>query len=82
MSKFGLAGLNQSINAEERANGVRACAIFPGDIDTPLLERRPQPPDAAARSRMLRAQDVAECALLCINLPAQVIVEELIVRPR
>jgi NADP-dependent 3-hydroxy acid dehydrogenase YdfG len=31
---------------------------------------------------MLRAQDVAECALLCINLPAQVIVEELIVRPR
>jgi len=82
MSKFGLAGLNQSINAEERANGVRACAIFPGDIDTPLLTRRPQPPDAAARSRMLRAQDVAECALLCINLPAHVIVEELVVRPR
>jgi NAD(P)-dependent dehydrogenase (short-subunit alcohol dehydrogenase family) len=82
MSKFGLAGLNQSINAEERANGIRACAIFPGDIDTPLLERRPHPPDAAARSRMLRPEDVAACALLCINLPAHVIVEELIVRPR
>src|SRR5206468_6166725 len=36
MSKFGLAGLTQSINAEDRANGVRGCAIFPGDIDTPL----------------------------------------------
>jgi NAD(P)-dependent dehydrogenase (short-subunit alcohol dehydrogenase family) len=82
MSKFGLAGLNQSINAEERANGVRACAIFPGDIDTPLLERRPQPPDATARSRMLRPEDVAECALLCVNLPSRVIVEELVVRPR
>ncbi len=82
MSKFGLAGLNQSINAEERANGIRACAIFPGDIDTPLLERRPQPPDAAARSRMLRAEEVAECALLCINLPAHAIVEELVIRPR
>jgi NADP-dependent 3-hydroxy acid dehydrogenase YdfG len=82
MSKFGLAGLNQSINAEERMNGVRACAIFPGDIDTPLLERRPQPPDAAARSRMLKSEDVAECAMLCIQLPAHVIVEELIVRPR
>jgi NAD(P)-dependent dehydrogenase (short-subunit alcohol dehydrogenase family) len=82
MSKFGLAGLNQSINAEERANGIRACAIFPGDIDTPLLERRPHPPEAAARSRMLRPEDVAACALLCINLPAHVIVEELIVRPR
>jgi NADP-dependent 3-hydroxy acid dehydrogenase YdfG len=82
ISKFGLAGLNQAINAEERGRGVRACAIFPGDIDTPLLERRPQPPNAEARSRMLRAEDVAECALLAIRLPAHVIVEELIVRPR
>ena len=82
MSKFGLAGLTQSINAEERAHGVRACAIFPGDIDTPLLEKRPQPPDAAARAWMLRAEDVAECAVFCINLPAHVIVEEMLVRPR
>jgi NAD(P)-dependent dehydrogenase (short-subunit alcohol dehydrogenase family) len=82
MSKFGLAGLTQSINAEERRNGIRACAIFPGDIDTPLLNRRPHPPDAAARARMMRAEDVAECAVFCINLPPNVIVEEMLVRPR
>jgi NADP-dependent 3-hydroxy acid dehydrogenase YdfG len=82
MSKFGLAGLNQSLNAEERANGIRACGIFPGDIDTPLLNKRPQPPDAAARAKMMRAEDVADCAMLCINLPANVIVEEMLVRPR
>ena len=82
MSKFGLAGLTQSINAEERANGVRACAIFPGDIDTPILEKRPVSPDAAARAKMLRPEDVADCAVFCINLPPQVIVEELLVRPR
>jgi NADP-dependent 3-hydroxy acid dehydrogenase YdfG len=81
MSKFGLAGLTQSINAEERANGIRACAIFPGDIDTPLLEKRPVVPDAAARARMMRADDVAACAVFCINLPAHVIVEEMLVRP-
>ncbi|MBI5384037.1 MAG: SDR family oxidoreductase [Verrucomicrobia bacterium] len=82
MSKFGLAGLTQSINAEERANGVRACAVFPGDIDTPLLNKRPTPPDDAARARMMKPEDVADCALLCINLPARVIVEEMLVRPR
>lgn len=82
MSKFGLAGLTQSINAEERARGVRACAIFPGDIDTPLLEKRPQPPDSTARARMLHAEDVAECAWFCINMPAHAIVEEMLVRPR
>ena len=82
MSKFGLAGLTQSINAEERAHGIRACGIFPGDIDTPLLNQRPQPPDATARAKMMRAEDVAACALFCLNLPAHVIVEEMLVRPR
>ena len=81
MSKFGLAGLTQSINAEERANGIRACAIFPGDIDTPLLDRRPEPPNAAARARMLRPEEVAACALLAINLPPRAVVEEILVRP-
>jgi NAD(P)-dependent dehydrogenase (short-subunit alcohol dehydrogenase family) len=82
ISKFGLAGLTQSINAEERGHGIRACAIFPGDIDTPLLKQRPQPPTEEARARMLRAEDVAECALLAIRLPERAIVEELIIRPR
>lgn len=81
VSKFGLAGLTQAINTEERQNGVRACAIFPGDIDTPLLERRPQPPTAEARQRMLQADDVAACVLLAINLPARAVVEEILIRP-
>ena len=82
MSKFGMAGLTQAINAEERGRGVRACGIFPGDIDTPILEKRPAPPDAAARAKMMQPEDIAECVLLAINLPARVIVEEMLVRPR
>jgi NADP-dependent 3-hydroxy acid dehydrogenase YdfG len=82
MSKFGLAGLTQSINAEERGRGIRACAIFPGDIDTPLLEKRPAPPPAEARTKMLRAEDVAECVLFVIRLPSHAVVEEMTIRPR
>jgi NAD(P)-dependent dehydrogenase (short-subunit alcohol dehydrogenase family) len=82
VSKFGLLGLTQSINAEERANGVRACAVLPGDIDTPLLDKRPKPPSPAARRAMLQAEDVAACAWLAINLPPRAVVEELLIRPR
>jgi NADP-dependent 3-hydroxy acid dehydrogenase YdfG len=82
MSKFGMAGLTQSINAEERANGIRACGIFAGDIDTRLLDQRPQVPDASARKAMMRPEDVADCALFCINIPSHVIIEEMLVRPR
>jgi NAD(P)-dependent dehydrogenase (short-subunit alcohol dehydrogenase family) len=82
MSKFGQAGLTQSINAEERPNGIRACSIFPGDIDTPLLNKRPAPPDAAARARMMQPEDIAECVLFVVNLPPRTVVEEILVRPR
>lgn len=82
MSKFGLAGLTQSINAEEKANGIRACAVFPGDIDTPLLNLRPNPPPPEARQKMLHPEDIAACAMLAIQLPARAIVEEILVRPR
>jgi len=82
ISKFGMAGLTQAINAEERTNGIRACSVFPGDIDTPILDFRPSPPSAEARLNMLQPEDVAECVLLAVNLPARAIVEEIVVRPR
>ncbi len=80
-SKFALAGLAQSLNAEERLGGVRACSIFPGDIDTPLLEKRPSAPPPEARARMLQADDVAACIVLAATLPGRALVEELVVRP-
>jgi NAD(P)-dependent dehydrogenase (short-subunit alcohol dehydrogenase family) len=81
-SKMGVRGLTLSLNAEERVNGIRACAIYPGDIDTPLLEKRPTPPTADARKKMLTPDDVAECVLLAITLPDRAVIEELLIRPR
>lgn len=81
-SKFGQRGLVQSINAEERPNGIRAISIHPGDIDTPILEMRPVPPPPEARAKMLKAEDVAACAVFAINLPDRAVIEELLIRPR
>ena len=80
-SKFGLAGLVQSLNAEERGRGIRACSIFPGDVNTPLLDRRPVPPPPEARAKMLQPEDVAAAVWLAVTLPPRAIVEELIIRP-
>ena len=76
-SKFGLSGLTQQINAEERGNGIRACSICPRDINTPLLDKRRQPPSAEARARMLQPDDIADCAWLVASLPARAVVEEI-----
>jgi NADP-dependent 3-hydroxy acid dehydrogenase YdfG len=82
ISKCAQAGLTQAINAEERKHGIRACSIFPGDIATPLLEKRPNPPPAEARAHMLRPEDVAACVMLVANLPPRAVIEEMTIQPR
>ena len=81
VSKFGLTGLTQTINAEEAPNGIRACCIFPGDIDTPLLDKRPSPPPRDARTRMLRPEDVTACIWFVASLPPRANVQEILIRP-
>jgi NAD(P)-dependent dehydrogenase (short-subunit alcohol dehydrogenase family) len=76
-SKFGLSGLTQQINAEERVNGVRACSICPRDVNTPLLDKRPKPPTPEARARMLQPEDLAACVWLVATLPPRVVVDEI-----
>ena len=60
---------------------IRACCVFPGDVDTPLLDQRANLPLAVARARMLAPSDVAECIDLVLRLPPRAIVEEIVVRP-
>lgn len=81
-SKFGQGAMIQSINQEEQVNGIRACGIFPGDINTPLLDKRPAPPPAEARLEMLQPEDLAECVAMVLNLPPRAVVEQILMRPR
>jgi NAD(P)-dependent dehydrogenase (short-subunit alcohol dehydrogenase family) len=76
-SKFGLTGLTQQINAEERGHGIRACSIFPRDVNTALLDKRPQPPTPEARARMIQPEDLAECVWLAATLPSRVVLDEI-----
>jgi NADP-dependent 3-hydroxy acid dehydrogenase YdfG len=80
-SKFAVRGLMQSLNAEERPHGIRGCAIFPGEINTPLLDRRAVPPPAEHRAKIIQPEDVAACVMLAINLPARAVIEELTIMP-
>ena len=81
-SKFGMVGLTETINVEERKHGIRACAIFPGEINTPLLDKRPNPPPPEARQKMLQAEDVAAAVIFAIEIPHRATVEKLVLRPR
>lgn len=80
-AKFGLAALGICVAAEEKDNNIRVCNIFPGEIDTPILEHRPTPVTDEHRARILKSEDVAAAILFVAALPPRVSVPELIIKP-
>jgi NAD(P)-dependent dehydrogenase (short-subunit alcohol dehydrogenase family) len=80
-SKAGLNALSTCINLEEGPNGIQSCIIAPGDINTELLDFRPQPPPQEARGAMLQPADVAALVLDVLQSPPHVWVEYITVKP-
>jgi NADP-dependent 3-hydroxy acid dehydrogenase YdfG len=80
-TKHAVVALTESINMEECANGIRATSILPGEVATPILEKRPVPPPPEERARMLQAEDLGKSILFIATLPARACVNELIISP-
>jgi NAD(P)-dependent dehydrogenase (short-subunit alcohol dehydrogenase family) len=80
-AKFGLRGLAMGLAAEEKAAGVRVCSIYPGEVDTPILDQRPTPLTPEHRRQILQAEDVAAAVLFVATLPLRATVPELIITP-
>ena len=80
-SKHAVISLTETINMEECVNGIRACAICPGEVATPILERRPVPPSAEERARMLQAGDLGNTILWVAEQPAHVCINEITMSP-
>ena len=80
-SKFAVAALGTSVANEEAPNNIRITTIFPGEVDTPILEHRPQPVSAERRAKMLLPEDVADVVVAIARLPARAHVPALIIKP-
>ena len=80
-TKHAGAFLTETLNVKERASGIRVTAILPGEVATPILEKRPVPPSKEERARMLRAQDLGRAILFVASLPARACVNELAISP-
>jgi NADP-dependent 3-hydroxy acid dehydrogenase YdfG len=80
-SKFGMAALGLCLAAEEKDSGIRVSNVYPGEVDTPILEVRPQPVSDVHRERMLKPEDVAAAVLFVAALPPHVSVPELVIKP-
>jgi NAD(P)-dependent dehydrogenase (short-subunit alcohol dehydrogenase family) len=80
-SKAGMMALTHSFNLEEGAHGLRATALCPGEVATPILKKRPVEPSAAEKARMLQEEDLGRTIRFIAELPAHVCINELVITP-
>jgi NADP-dependent 3-hydroxy acid dehydrogenase YdfG len=80
-AKFGLRAMSATLNAEEGIHGIRSICINPGEVATPILDKRPVPITPEQRAILVQPQDVAAAVLFCVTQPARVCISELTITP-
>jgi len=80
-SKFAMTALGTAVSNEVRHEGVRVTNVYPGEVDTPLLEQRPEPVSRERRQAMLQPEDVAAMVVAICRLPARAHVPEIVIKP-
>jgi len=80
-TKHAVVALTESINMEEGDKGIRATSVLPGEVATPILEKRPVPPTPEVRAKMLQAEDLGRTIAFIASLPARACINEVIISP-
>ncbi|WP_315837707.1 SDR family oxidoreductase [Bradyrhizobium prioriisuperbiae] len=80
-TKHAVVALTHSLNMEEFQNGIRACALSPGEVATPIMKLRPVPPSEADMARMLQGDDLGRTIAFVANMPPHVCINEILISP-
>ena len=80
-SKFAMTALGTAVGNEDSVNGIRVTNIYPGEVNTPILENRPAPVSDERKAKMLLPEDVASIVTTIACLHPRAHVPELVIKP-
>lgn len=80
-SKFAVTALGTCTAQEERQNGIRITNVYPGEVETPILDARPVPVSAEHRARILQPSDIASIVVAIAHLPPRANVSDVVIKP-
>jgi len=80
-AKFALRGWATALATEEKSHGIRVTSIFPGEVNTPILEVRPNPVTEEHKHAILQPEDVASAVGFVASLPPRASIPELVITP-
>ena len=79
--KHGVVAMSHSINIEECANGIRSTAMCPGEVRTPILDKRPNKLSEQELSEMVQPEDCGELVRFIATMPPHVCLNEVLITP-
>jgi NADP-dependent 3-hydroxy acid dehydrogenase YdfG len=80
-AKHGVVAMSHTINMEECVNGIRSCVVCPGEVATPILDKRPIPITKEERARMAQSEDVGDLIRYVACLPSHIVINEVMINP-
>ncbi len=80
-SKFAMTSLGTCVGNEVAGDGIRVTNVYPGEVNTPLLEQRPAPVTEDHKARILQPEDVAQLIVSLVALPDTLHIPELVFKP-
>jgi NADP-dependent 3-hydroxy acid dehydrogenase YdfG len=66
---------------EEGNNGIRACVLCPGEVATPILDKRPIQVPAEEQAKLIQSEDMGEIVVFIMKMPARVTLNEMVISP-
>ena len=80
-AKHGVVAMSHTINMQECINGIRSTVFLPGEVATPILDKRPNPVGPEERARMVQSEDCGDLIRYIACLPKHVVMSEVMLAP-
>jgi len=80
-AKHGVVAMSHTINQQECINGIRSTVFLPGEVATPILDKRPNPVGPEERARMVQSEDCGDLIRYIACLPRHLVMSEVWLAP-
>jgi NADP-dependent 3-hydroxy acid dehydrogenase YdfG len=80
-AKHGVVAMSHTINMQECVNGIRSTVFLPGEVATPILDKRPNPVGPEVRALMVQPEDCGDLIRYVACLPKHLVMSEVWLAP-
>jgi NADP-dependent 3-hydroxy acid dehydrogenase YdfG len=81
VAKHGIVAMSHGLNMQECINGIRSTVFLPGEVATPILDKRPTPVPPEVRAKMVQPADCGDLIRYIACLPRHVVMNEVHLSP-